>query len=93
LFDDERARNGKLDVRHTIPYSDLTGLSDADRRRLVTDKMLPLEFGHTLADQIGGQLDAGLLLSGFYEDRFGEHEQDPLSRYMDTYIATRGIKP
>jgi hypothetical protein len=52
-------------VRHAIPYSDLTCLSDADCRRLVMDKMLPLEFGHPLADQIGGQLDAGLLVSGF----------------------------
>jgi SAM-dependent methyltransferase len=93
LFDDERVQNGSLEVRHSIPYSDLIGLSDGDRRRLVLDQMQPLEFGHTLADQIDGQLDAGLLLSGFYEDRFSEHEQDPLSRYLDTFIATRAIKP
>ena len=93
LFDDERMQNGSLEVRHAIPYSDLTGLSDSDRRRLVLDKILPLEFGHTLADQIGGQLDAGLLVSGFYEDRYCEPDQDPLSRYMDTFIATRAIKP
>ena len=89
LFDDERMQNGSLEVRHAIPYSDLTGLSDSDRHRLVLDKLLPLEFAHTLADQIGGQLDAGLLISGFYEDRYGEPDQDPLSRYMDTFIATR----
>jgi SAM-dependent methyltransferase len=93
LFDDERTQNGSLEVRHSIPYSDLIGLSEGDRRRLVLDKRLPLEFGHTLADQIGGQLDAGLLVSGFYEDRYSEPEQDPLSRYTDNFIATRAVKP
>ena len=29
LFDDERMQNGSLEVRHAIPYSDLTGLSDS----------------------------------------------------------------
>ena len=92
LFDDERMQNGSLEVRHSIPYSDLTGMSDSDRRRLVLDKMLPLEFAHTLTDQIGGQLDAGLLISGFYEDRYCEPDQDPISHYMDTFIATRAVK-
>ncbi len=93
LFDDERSQIGSLEVRHSIPYSDLTGLSDAERRRLVLDKMLPLEFAHTLTDQIGGQLDVGLLVSQFFEDRCSESDQDLLSRYMDTFIATRAVKP
>jgi SAM-dependent methyltransferase len=74
LFDDERTQIGKLEVHHAIPYSDLTGMSDSDRRRLVLDKMLPLEFAHTLTNQIGGQLDAGLLVAGFFEDRYCEPE-------------------
>jgi SAM-dependent methyltransferase len=93
IFDDERMENGSLEVRHSIPYSDLTSLTDSARRRLVLDPMQPLEFGHTLGDQIGGQLDAGFLLSGFFEDRFGEREQDAISRYLDTFLATRAIKP
>lgn len=73
--------------------SDLTGLSEADRRRLVLDPMRPLEFGHTLGDQMGGQLDAGFVLNSFFEDRFGDPDHDPLSRYLDTFIATRAVKP
>ena len=49
----------------------------------------PLEFSHTLEDQIGGQIDAGFVIAGFYEDR---HRDDPIAAFMPTYIATRAIK-
>lgn len=93
LFDDERMENGSLEVRHSIPYSDLTSLTDAERQRLVVQKGVPLEFGHSLEDQIGGQLDAGFLLCGFYEDRYDDRTTDPISAYAPTFIATRSIKP
>ena len=50
----------------------------------------PLEFGHPLEDQIGGQIDAGFLIAGFYEDR---RREDPIAAPMPTFIATRAIKP
>jgi hypothetical protein len=93
LFDDERMQNGRLEVRHPIPYSDLTDLADADLRDRILEPLAPLEFAHTLADQIGGQLDAGFLLTGMYEDRYADVEADVLSRYIDTFVATRAIKP
>ena len=92
LFDDERMQNGSLEVRHSLPYSDLTDLSNADRQRMILDNQEPLEFGHTLADQIGGQLDAGFLLDGFSEDGIPESQPDPISRFMKTFIATRAVK-
>ena len=92
LFDDERRQNGSLEARHAIPYSDLTDLSDADRRRLVLDEMQPLEFGHTLTDQLGGQLEAGFVLTGFFEDGYAASNNDPISRFMKTFIATRAVK-
>ena len=42
-----------------------------------------VEYGHTLEDYIGGQLAAGFLLTGFYEDKNGEIESD---------FTTRAIK-
>ena len=51
IFDDERMLNGSLEVRHSLPYSDLTDLNETDRRRAVLDKQAPLEFGHTLVGQ------------------------------------------
>ena len=76
-------------VRHAAPYSDLTCLTDEERRRYI-DRDEPLGFGHTLEDQIGGQLDAGFLLAGFYEDRDPSH---PLAEFPPAFIATRALKP
>ncbi len=92
IFDDERKENGSLEVRHSLPYSDLEHLSETHVQQLIEAKQ-PLEFGHTLEDQIGGQLRTGLMLTGFYEDRFPEADNDPISNYMSTFIATRAIKP
>lgn len=92
IFDNERMEGGSLDVRHSIPYSDLTDLDEADRQRMILDKGQPLDFGHTLEDQIGGQLDAGFVITGFYEDRYDEGESDLLSKYLRTFIATRAVK-
>ena len=93
IFEDEKAQNGSLQVRYSIPYSDLANLSMADREQLIVRDKRAVEFGHTLADQIGGQMDAGFLLSGFYEDGYGAAENDAISRYMETFIATRAVKP
>jgi SAM-dependent methyltransferase len=91
LFDNERTERSGLVVRHAIPYSDLTDLDPADRQALI-DRMESLEFGHTLEDQIGGQLEAGFMLTDFYEDRHSKDVDDPLSRYLPTFIATRAVK-
>ncbi len=89
LFDQELADDGVLQVRHALPYSDLTSLTDAERAAYL-DELQPLEFGHTLTDQIGGQLDAGFALIGFYEDSWPGVK---LNEYTPTYIATRAVKP
>ncbi|QEG43809.1 class I SAM-dependent methyltransferase [Roseimaritima ulvae] len=92
IFDDERKENGNLEVRYALPYSDLEHLDEEPIREAIRQGQ-PLEFGHTLSDQIGGQLKAGLMLTGFYEDRFPESDKDPLSAFLDTFIATRAVKP
>jgi len=92
LFDHDLAdREGVLQVKYAIPYSDVTSLSDEERRRL-TESGVPLEFGHTLEDQIGGQLGAGFALVGLYEDVRGTGEGDLLDTFMSPFIATRGLK-
>lgn len=89
IFDQERLDEGGLVVRHKIPYSDLTSLTDDERARYVDD-MQPMEFGHSLTDQIGGQVDAGFVVAGFYEDVW---PGTLLNEYLPTYIATRALKP
>ncbi len=50
-----------------------------------------VQFSHTLEEQIGGQLEAGFLLTGVYEDTNGAgrlHEHG-----IPTFWATRAVKP
>ncbi len=82
-------KTGVLQLKYAIPYSDLTSLTDEDLRRY-TDAGEPMWFGHSLEDQIGGQLAAGFSLTGFFEDR--QPEGNALSRLMPGYAATRAVK-
>lgn len=50
-----------------------------------------VQFSHTLEEQIGGQLEAGFLLTGLYEDTNGEGRLHEF--HVPTYVATRAVKP
>lgn len=93
LFDDEQTKAGTLEVCRAVPWSDLAHSHAVGSLESKIKSMAPLEFGHTLAEQIGGQMDAGFVLTGFYEDRYLPADDDPISRYIDTFIATRALKP
>ncbi len=84
LMDEE----GILQVKYPLPYSDLSSVPPEKLQRYL-DQGWPLEFGHTLEDQIGGQLEAGFVLTGFYEDR---DPRSVLDDYMPVYIAIRSVK-
>lgn len=89
IFDPFLLEEGTLEAKYTIPYSDLESLSESERNRIIQQR-LPLEFSHTLETQIGGQIEAGFHIIGFFEDI------DPgklLANYLPIYIATRAIKP
>ncbi len=91
LFDnDEAAKTGILTVKYSLPFSDLTSLSDEKREKL-TQAGLPYEFGHTLEQQIGGQLAAGFVISDMYEDD-GDDKATPLNKFMPLFIATLARK-
>src|SRR5688572_11727644 len=82
IFDQDLAeRAGRLEVRYSLPYSDAARPVDQ-----------PLEFGHTLEAQIGGQIAAGFSIIGMYEDGNRAHDSHPLNKYMPTFMATRALK-
>jgi SAM-dependent methyltransferase len=93
IFEDSRHDNGVLLVRYVIPHSDADEVADPPLRRRILQDSEAFEFGHTLTNQIGGQLQAGLVLTDLYEDRYEGADNDPISKYIDTFIATRAIKP
>lgn len=77
-----------LEVKHPLPFSSLSSLTAAERKRYFGPDA-PLEFSHTLEDQIGGQLKAGFLLTGFYEDR---RPDELIGKYIPSSFATRAVK-
>ena len=89
IFDADAADLGELIVRHRLPYADASSLT-ADERRQLEDEGEPFIFSHALEDQLGGQTDAGLVLTGLYEDIWPDKT---VSRYMPAFIATRAAKP
>jgi SAM-dependent methyltransferase len=89
-FDKEREiYEGVLEVRYPVPYSDVTSLSAAERKLMEPHE--PLCFGHSLEDQIGGQLDAGFVLTALYEDL--HQEGDVSVDFFSGFLATRAVKP
>ncbi len=87
LFDEASVERGEPLARHRMPYSDLD-LPDAEREAVLAQDPV-LCFGHTLTDQIGGQLAAGFMLTDMFEDDF--EQRDAVGKLMDCYIATRAI--
>lgn len=88
IFDLEKMNQGNLVVKHKIPYSDLESISEDELKSLILDQGEGIAFGHTLEDQIGGQIEAGFLIGGFYED-IGH---SLLDNYINTSIATKALK-
>ncbi|HSB00005.1 MAG TPA: class I SAM-dependent methyltransferase [Anaerolineales bacterium] len=88
IFDLYKADEGILEVAHSIPYSDLTSLPKEDLDELI-EKGLPVEFGHSLTDLLGGQCEAGFVITDLYEDYMLE---SPLHNYHPSYLATRAAK-
>jgi SAM-dependent methyltransferase len=83
-MDDEK----ELIVRYKLPYSDLTSPNPEEVERTMREGW-PFEFSHSLEEQIGGQIQAGFAITGFYEDR---DPYNPLDEYIPMYIATRAVK-
>lgn len=90
LFDSEAIdERGELVVVHKLPYSDVEQYS-AEERAAKFGADAALEYSHSLTAQIGGQLAAGFVLTGFAE---APHHSDASAEYLSYYFATRAIKP
>lgn len=93
LFDHEEAEStGILVAKHRLPYSEMDPEQLDPKRRRDLEAGEAMEFSHSLEAQIGGQLEAGFTLVGFYED-WWEDEATPLNRLSPTSMATRAIRP
>ena len=87
IFDYIEAEQGNFTARYPLPF-DATQIPEEDRVRMFGDDS-PLEFSHSLSDQIGGQLQAGFVLVDLYEDV----QNSAIGKWMPAYLATRALKP
>lgn len=91
MLDLERERAGQVVLRYRTPFSHFDYPEDPELRKL-REEGEPLDFGHSLQDQIGGQLEAGFHLVSLFEDGWPA-DRSPLHALMNCYIATRARKP
>ena len=75
-------------LRYALPYNPLR---DPALMEEALRNDWGVQFSHTLEEQIGGQLEAGLRLTDVYEDY--DSQGNLASHHVPTYWATRAVKP
>lgn len=80
-----------LQVRYSLPFSDVESLDKNELEEKISQNT-PLEFGHTLEEQIGGQIGAGFVITGFYEDYWAKETDSLLNKFTPQFIATKADK-
>ena len=75
-------------IIYSMPFNPLV---NENQRKMLEDTDCGMQFSHTLEEQIGGQLEAGLVLTNLFSDINGEGRLHKMG--IETYIATRAIKP
>ena len=78
-----------LKLIYKQPFSDLHSLPKEKLEEL-KKKNEPLVFGHSLTDQIGGQLDAGFTVTAMFEDTWDV--ENIMDEFLPSFIATRAVK-
>ena len=82
IFDEQEEK-----IKYSLPF-DPTSNEQVYQDSLKND--WGMQFSHTLEEQIGGQLEAGFVLTNLYEDTNGEgklHEHN-----VPSFVATRAVK-
>lgn len=75
-------------IVNTMPFNPLK--SEIQRRQL-EESDCGMQFSHTVQEQIGGQLEAGLVLTNLYGDTNGEGRLHEMN--VECFLATRAVKP
>ena len=75
-------------IINTMPFDPL---ENSEHRQQLERTDGGMQFSHTIEEQIGGQLEAGFLLTHLYGDTNGSgylHEKN-----VETFLAVRAVKP
>lgn len=74
-------------VINSLPFNPLV---NKEHMKQLEESDAGIQFSHTLEEQIGGQLEAGFILTDLYEDTNGTGNLH--NKNIPTFIATRAIK-
>lgn len=88
--DPSYAEKGLIRPVYALPFAEAEHLA-ADAVQAKIGRGEALVFGHSLAAQIDGQLQAGFVLAGFHED-WQPSPRFLIDRFVPTFIATCAIK-
>ncbi len=80
--------NDETTIENTLPFNPL---KNEKQMTLLQKDDDGVQFSHTLEEQIGGQLQAGFILTDIYEDTNGSGRLHELN--IPCFFATRSIKP
>ena len=75
-------------IVNALPFNPL---KNPDQMRQLQDTDCGVQFSHTVAEQLGGQLEAGFRLTDLYEDTNGSGRLHELG--VPCFIAARAVKP
>ena len=87
MFDWAAMINKDLRIKYKIPYNPF----EYDNNDNAVSVKNSFVFGHTLEQQIAGQIEAGFIIVGMYEDK-NVTVKTVLDDYISTLIATKAIK-
>jgi len=80
-----------LTVVNKLPFNPL---KNAELMKELQLNDAGIQFSHTFDEQIGGQLKAGFVIVGGYEDYNGDTEPEPeLIKSIPSFWATKAVKP
>lgn len=88
MFYPDFQKEDVLITRFSLPFNSLRDLSDAQKKKRLEEN-LPLNFSHTLTEQIGGLIKANFEITDLFEDCDGGGLFD---KYMNSYVAIRAVK-
>ena len=74
-------------IVNSLPFDPLT---NPEQMKQLRDEDAGVQFSHSLEEQIGGQLEAGLTVMELYEDTNGEGRLHEMN--IPTFLAIRSMK-
>ncbi len=88
----DNAINYVFDAKETkftykLPFNPLR---NPEHMNMLKEEDAGVQFSHTMEEQLGGQLEAGFVITGFYEDGMSE---GILAEYnIPSFYAVRAVK-